>query len=274
MKSSKCQSCGFVGFSTTGACKRCGTALIERVMAVAPPRPNYAPAPPAPPRPNYAPAPPAPQGKKKGMAIFALVLGIVGFFSLGLLLVGAIVGIILAVIAMKKAEREPWIYGGRSLAIAALILNVTGPTLTVPFGIVLAIAIPNLMASARAANEGAAQSTLRTVSEAETNYQSITQRYGTWEELVSSNMIDPSLADGLRSGYRFTLEITKNKDNSEGFKVIGVPKDYGRSGVRSFSIDETGVLRAKDNRGRPSTALDPPVDSDYDSFRRTAYQDQ
>ena len=273
MKSTKCQSCGFVGFSTTGACKGCGAPLIQRVMPAAPPRPNYAPPRPAP-QPNYAPAPPVPQGQKKGMAIFALVLGIVGFFSFGLLGVGAVVGIILAVIAMKRAEREPWIYGGRSLAIAALILNITAPTVTFPIGIMFAIAIPNLLASARAANEGSAQSTLRTLSEAESNYQSITQRYGTWEELVSANMIDPSLADGLKNGYRFTLEITKNRDNSEGFKVVGVPKDYGRSGTRSFFIDETGVLRAADARGRPSTERDPPVDSDYDSFRRTAYQDQ
>ncbi|MCM3872786.1 MAG: prepilin-type N-terminal cleavage/methylation domain-containing protein, partial [Pyrinomonadaceae bacterium] len=38
-------------------------------------------------------------------------------------------------------------------------------------GIIAAIAIPNLLASKRAANEGAAQSTLRTLTAAEATYQ-------------------------------------------------------------------------------------------------------
>src|SRR5438445_10080261 len=39
-------------------------------------------------------------------------------------------------------------------------------------GIIAAIAIPNLLASRRAANEGSAQQSLRTVSSAEATYQS------------------------------------------------------------------------------------------------------
>jgi Domain of unknown function (DUF4190) len=110
MKSTKCQSCGFVGFSATGNCKSCGVLLIQHPT-------------PAPPQPNYGPTAQSQQGQKKGLAIFSLVLGIVCFLTLGLLGVFAIPGIIIAVVAMKQVKQQPWIYGGRGLAIAGLVLN-------------------------------------------------------------------------------------------------------------------------------------------------------
>lgn len=260
MKSTKCQSCGFVGFSVTGNCKSCGVPLIQRTAPVAAPRSNYGPS-------NQFP-----EGPKKGMAIAALVLGILGLLTFGLLGVGAITGIVLAVVAMNRAQREPWIYGGRTLAIAALVLNVTSIVAVVPIGIIAAIAIPNLLASARAANEGSAIATLRTVSAAEATYQSIFQRFGTLEELESQGLIDPALASGTKNGYRFRLKVTKNEDGFEGFEVVAVPMTYQRSGQRSFFVDESMVIRAADNRGGPSTKFDRPLD--YDSFRRTAYRDE
>jgi type IV pilus assembly protein PilA len=261
MKSTKCQSCGFVGFSATENCKSCGAKLIQRAAPVTPPGPNY------------GPTSQSPQGQKKGLAIFALVLGILGFMTFGLLGVGAITGIILAVIAMNRAGRQPWIYGGRSIAIAALVLNITSLTMTVPIGIIAAIAIPNLLASRRAANEGSAIHTLRTVSAAEATYQSLFQRYGTLQELASEQLIDPALSGGLKNGYKFSLEITKNADNLEGYNLVGVPLTYQSTGRRSFFINETGVIRAADAQGGPSTEFDPPLFSDYD-YRRTAYRDQ
>lgn len=262
MKSTKCQSCGLVGFSANGICKICGAPLIERVAPVAPPRANY------------GPPTQLPEGQKKGMAIAALVLGIISFLTFGLLGVGAITGIILAVVAMNKARREPWVYGGRTLAIAALVLNVTSLATVVPVGIIAAIAIPNLLAARRAANEGSAIATLRTVSSAEATYQSIFQKFGTLEELASENLIDPALATGLKNGYRFSLEITKSEDNLEGFDLVAVPETYQRSGRRSFFVDESGVIRGGDNQGRPSTEFDRPLQTDYDSFSRTSYRDE
>jgi Domain of unknown function (DUF4190) len=107
MKSTKCQSCGLLAFSATGNCKRCGPLLIQHPT-------------PAPPQPNYGPTSQSPQGQKKGLAIFSLVLGIVCFLTFGLLSVFAIPGIIIAVVAMKQVKEQPWMYGGRGLAIAGL----------------------------------------------------------------------------------------------------------------------------------------------------------
>ena len=263
MKSAKCQACGFVGGSNSGSCKSCGSALFQGNADVSQGS-----------RPFGGSHNPPPQGQKKGMAIFSLVLGIIGFMTFGVLGIGAITGIILAVVAMGKVKREPWRYGGHGLAVAGLVLNITSLATTVPVAIIAAIAIPNLLASRMAANEGSALKTLRIVSSAESTYQSVFQKFGTLEELASEGLIDPSLADGENHGYRFTLEITRNEDNLEGFQFVAVPITYKSSGRRSFFVDETLVIRAADNQGGPSTAADRPLGSDYDYPRRTAYRSE
>lgn len=254
MKSAKCLQCGFVGWSDVEFCKSCGAPFGQ-------PAPGYA-------QPGMAhnswdPA----EGDKKGMAISSLVLGIIGFFTFGLVGVGAIIGIILAVVAMKKVREEPWQYGGRTLAIAGLALNITALATTVPVGIIAAIAIPNLLASRMAANEGAAVRSLNTIASAEMVYQSTAGqgRYGTLQELQESGLIDAALASGVKSGYRFTVELVDSRGDEladvrlPGFQVVGVPVEYRSSGKRSFYIDETAVLRGGDNHGGPSTAQDDPL---------------
>jgi type IV pilus assembly protein PilA len=249
MKSNKCQACGFVGWSDSGNCKSCGASLGANPGAL------------------------SQEGPQKGLAIFALVLGILSFLTFGLLGVGAITGIIVAVVAMNKVNREPWKYGGKTLAIVALVLNITSLGTVVPVGIIAAIAIPNLIAARKAANEASAIATLRTISMAESTYQSIFQKFGTLEELEAEGLIDPALASGTKNGYRFTLEVTKNEERLEGFEVVAVPMTYQSSGRRSFFVDESMVIRAGDNNGGPSTVSDRPLESDYDSPRRTAYSD-
>lgn len=263
MKSTKCQACGFVGWSDSGSCKSCGSALFQSNTSVLQGS-----------RLLGASTNPPPQGQKKGLAIFSLVLGIISFVTFGILGVGAITGIIVAVVAMGKVKREPWRYGGHGLAVAGLVLNITSLATVVPVGIIAAIAIPNLLASRMAANEGSALKTLREVSSAESTYQSVFQKFGTLEELVSEGLIDPSLADGENHGYKFTLELTTNEDNLEGFEIVAVPMKYKSSGRRSFFVDESLVIREADNQGGPSTRSDRPLGSDYDYPRRTAYRSE
>ena len=89
----------------------------------------------------------------------------------------------------------------------------------------------------------------------------MTGKYGTLEELCSQGLIDPVLAKGVKSGYRFTLELTDHSGDYPGFQVVGVPLEYRRSGMRSFYVDETSVLRGADNHGGPSSAQDDPLQS-------------
>src|SRR6476660_3617179 len=112
MKSTKCVECGFVGWSDVENCKACGASLSQHSTSLPPASPGY----------NSLNQ--AEEGQKKGLAIFSLVLGILSFLTFGLLGVGAITGIILAVVAMRRVKREPWKYGGRGMAIAGLTLSI------------------------------------------------------------------------------------------------------------------------------------------------------
>src|SRR4030081_3631674 len=74
-------------------------------------------------------------------------------------------------------------------------------------GIIAAIAIPNLLASRRAANEGSAQQTLRTPHSSEATYQATTGagNFGLLADLRTANLIDSVLAAGTKSGYNFNI---------------------------------------------------------------------
>jgi type IV pilus assembly protein PilA len=261
MKSTKCPACGFVGWSDLEYCKACGAAFGQH--------PAYAA--------HASQAWNEGGGQKRGLAIASLVLGIFSFFTFGLLGVGAIIGIVLAVMAMSRVKNEPWKYGGRGIAIAGLVLSITSLATAVPIGIIAAIAIPNLLQARIAANEGSAIHSLRTISAAEMTYQAQFQKYGTLEELAAASLIDPKLATGTKSGYRFTVELTDESaaagefDQSPGgFAVSCVPVDYRHSGRRSFFVDETSVVRGADNVGMPSSTSDPPLEA---RSRRPDFED-
>ena len=273
MKSTKCVECGFVGWSDVENCKACGAPLGQRSHDLPSPTPVYD---------SSYNEPNGEEGPKRGLAIAALVLGIIGFFTIGLLGIGAIVGIVLATMALSRIKQDPWQYGGRGMAIGALVLNIVSLVSLVPTGIIASIAIPNLLASRKAANEASAMSSLRTLHAAEATYQSTAGngKFGTLNELAAMNLIDSKLAAGKKNGYNFTVEVTISETDLPGFSVVGVPMTYGTtgSGNRSFYLDETGVIRAADNSGAPATKDDLPVnnsDSDfYDRPRRTDYRSQ
>ena len=251
MKSTKCVACGFVGWSDVEYCKACGAPLNQQ--HVAPAAPAYG---------QWDQS----EGQEKGLAIFALILGIISFFTFGLLIVGAIAGIIVAVKAMGRVRREPWRYGGRGIAIAGLVMSILSLTSAVPMGIIAAIAIPNLLASRMAANEGSAIYSLRQIFAAESMYYENFEKYGTLEELAAQNLIDPRLGAGTKNGYNFTVVLTN--EEVEGFAVVGVPITYRSTGTRSFYVDESAVIRAADNNGGPPSKMDAPLEASSEYFRR------
>ena len=69
-------------------------------------------------------------------------------------------------------------------------------------GIIASIAIPNLLASRRAANEGSAQQSMRTIASCEATYQ-YTYGNGTYTDLTSlgsKTLTDSVLSTGEKSG--------------------------------------------------------------------------
>ena len=116
-------------------------------------------------------------------------------------------------------------------------------------GIIAAIAIPNLLASKRAANEGSAQSSLRTIHSSEAVYQSTAGDgdYGDLAALLGQNLVDSVLGGGAKSGYTFAA-TPDNTASPVNFYATGRPTNTAaitRTGNRSFSIAEDGVLRGK-----------------------------
>ena len=259
MKSSKCARCGFVGWPDAEFCKKCGASMSSAVVPVAEqPAANFTAS-----YPNYAVPPPA--ELKQGLAIASLVIGILNLFMCAIFIFPTIVGITISAVALNKIKRFPRVYGGKPLAVGGLVTNIVAAVLMVP--IIAAIAIPNLLASRMAANEGAAMNALIKIHGAEQTFQATkgNGNYGTLDDLRNESLIAPELASGGRSGYRFKVVIVRDRgDDLPGFTAVAVPTDYRSSGRRSFFIDETGVLRGGDTHGYEANRLTPPVDSDSD----------
>ncbi len=113
-------------------------------------------------------------------------------------------------------------------------------------GIIAAIAIPNLLASRRAANEGSAEQSLRTMSSAEASYRATagSGSYGTVTDLVNQNLVDSTLGGGQKSGYNFTTGLAPVASSTD-FVIAAAPQvssGVTATGTREFCIDQTGVL--------------------------------
>lgn len=255
MHSVKCFECGFVGWADAELCKKCGASLSHSAGASGQVQ-------------GYSSNPPGARTRpisqvKKGLAIWSLVIGIVNLFTLGLLGVGAILGITLAVVALRKINQNPLKYGGKEFATAGLVTSILSFAIIVPVGLIAAIAIPNLLAARRAANEGSTIQALRVVSAAESTYSSVHGTYGTLEELAAEQLIDREIGAGTRHGYLIRIDVSNSEsENPVGFQLVAVPLTYPNSGRRSFYLDETGIIRASDAQGRDATKLDDPLNTD------------
>jgi type IV pilus assembly protein PilA len=145
-------------------------------------------------------------------------------------------------------------------------------------GIIAAIAIPNLLAARRSANEGSAIASMRTLHGGQMTYQAtagagqyaggnattaaVAQSLVPLTQLNTSNLIDSVLASGTKSGYNFrgmntasgvgtpaTFFFTANPvTDADANAVTG-------TGYRCFGIETEGVLRyASESTAAASTA--------------------
>jgi type IV pilus assembly protein PilA len=203
--------------------------------------------------------PPAP---RRGYAIASLVLGILSIPTLGLLLVGAMAGAVLGVVALVKASREPAEYGGKGMAIAGIVLAGLSILMMPVFGIVAAIAIPSLLRARVSANEAAAIGDVRSVITAEAAYQEANAGYfDTLECLAAPEhcipgfhgaaTIDARLLATEKNGYRRRFQAGPRAEPTPpkaspsslmSFAYSAVPAQRGKTGVRSFCGDSTGRI--------------------------------
>jgi type II secretory pathway pseudopilin PulG len=83
----------------------------------------------------------------------------------------------------------------------------------------------------------------------------------------AAGLVDAELAAGNKDGYsiRYNIvtstanEMDESADKTETFALTASPKDYGKTGRRSFFLDSSGVLRGDDKQGGVATYTDPPI---------------
>jgi len=134
-------------------------------------------------------------------------------------------------------------------------------TVVAIIGIIAAIAIPGLMASRRAANEGSAQSAIRTIHSAEATYQSTAGAgsFGTLSDLRGQALIDSVLGNAdttAKSGYLFNIIDLNGNGANARFGVTAIPSStsgISQTGMRRYAMSQLGVLRA-------DTTLTAPAD--------------
>jgi hypothetical protein len=103
-------------------------------------------------------------------------------------------------------------------------------------------------------NEGIATGYLQYIASAENQYKAGPGKgsYGSFQQLVDAKMLMPDQLD--KYGYKF--DVTASGDQ---FEAVATPKEYGKTGKRSFFVDKSGVVRGDDHGGGPATLADKPV---------------
>lgn len=103
-------------------------------------------------------------------------------------------------------------------------------------------------------NEMIAMSGLEMIASAESMHKENEGKgsYGSLDELVKQNLVQKEFLD--KYGYRF--EVTASGDH---FEATATPVEYGKTGKRSFFVDQSGVVRGDDHNGGPANVMDKPA---------------
>jgi type II secretory pathway pseudopilin PulG len=176
-----------------------------------------------------------------------------------------VAGIILGIVALVRANREPHVYGGRGAAIGGVVASALS-LLSIPlWGIVAAIAIPSLFRARVSANEAAAIGDVRTVISAQAAYAAANGGFydepaclGRPETCIPGYQGPSFLSAEMaaltaRSGYDRTFHAGPPADASRSaqpispssltsFAIVLVPSTPGRTGVRAFCGDASGQV--------------------------------
>ena len=128
--------------------------------------------------------------------------------------------------------------------------------------ILMTLAVPQLLKLRKQAQETSAVQSLRTIGQAELQYNSAYPANGFACSLPvlggdpksgapsaqSAQLITPDLATGQKAGYTFAItNCTKvtinNQDMYTGYEITAVPNSIGKTGDRGFCTDENSTIR-------------------------------
>ena len=86
-------------------------------------------------------------------------------------------------------------------------------------------------------NQNKVVSLLKKILQAQVAYQSANGAYGSLNDLIRFNLIEPGIVSDDYFGYKFEME------NAQGaYKVLALPVK-NKSYLHSFYLDDTGVIR-------------------------------
>jgi len=133
--------------------------------------------------------------------------------------------------------------------------------------ILMTLAVPQLLKLRKQADETSALQSVRTIGQAELQYNSAYPQNGFACSLTqlggvpgsgaptpqAAQLITPDLAAGQKSGYTFAItNCTKvtiaNQDMFTGYEITAVPQSVGKTGDNGFCSDENNTIR-KDPAG-------------------------
>jgi prepilin-type N-terminal cleavage/methylation domain-containing protein len=114
--------------------------------------------------------------------------------------------------------------------------------------ILVAVAVPMLTKSRIASNEVSAISTLKTIYAAQAMYYVSNNAYASLQDLASGKYVDPSVGSGTKAGYNHIILV----DPPIQWHAEAIPAQYKDTGIRSFYVDEAGVINGKDMGEAPA----------------------
>lgn len=139
--------------------------------------------------------------------------------------------------------------------------------------ILMTLAVPQLLKLRKQANETSAVQSVRTIGQAELQYNSAYPANGFSCSLATlggdpksgaptpqaAQLVEPGLAAGQKAGYTFAItNCTKvtvnNQDMYTSYEITAVPQSVGKSGDNGYCADENNTIR-KDPTGGTNCTL-------------------
>jgi hypothetical protein len=103
-------------------------------------------------------------------------------------------------------------------------------------------------------NEGVAIGMLQFISNSEAQYKAGPGKgsYGSLQQMIDAKMFPPNVSE--QYGYNFQVTATGDQ-----FEAVATPREYGKTGTRSFFVDKSNAVRGGDHGGGPATIADPVI---------------